>query len=249
MTQAPQPAPNRKEDGSIDPSVTKPIPSPAVWADRQLEERLLRTLDDGDRDTVANLVTVHFSLHQWDVVRHLVTTYANMADQLNDVKRVRDQLSLNCDFLQTHLDEVHNALCPGQDGTWQMRAEQAAAAAAVAGQSSGADVIRSIERARDQWEAMFHEIDQCKRRMTAAYDRCVNPKELLARFSQALAAHEALITQVVAVLRKMDAMGGVEESRQQVAQAGVAVLETFDVLMRLMNQIDPDHEGDDGDDK
>lgn len=44
-------------------------------------------------------------------------------------KRRVDQLALNCKWLVDKIDRIHAALCPGQHGTWQQRAEQAVKAA------------------------------------------------------------------------------------------------------------------------
>ena len=47
----------------------------------------------------------------------------------NDTEQRIKQLSLNADWLRERIDEIHAALCPGQNGTWQQRAEQAVTAA------------------------------------------------------------------------------------------------------------------------
>ena len=44
-------------------------------------------------------------------------------------KRRADQLGLNCSWLIDKIDRIHAAMCPGQHGTWQQRAEQAVKAA------------------------------------------------------------------------------------------------------------------------
>jgi hypothetical protein len=44
-------------------------------------------------------------------------------------KRRADQMTLNFDWLLQRMDTIHNALCPGENGTWQVRATQAVAAA------------------------------------------------------------------------------------------------------------------------
>lgn len=44
-------------------------------------------------------------------------------------KRRADQLELNCSWLIDKIDRIHAALCPGQFGAWQQRAEQAVKAA------------------------------------------------------------------------------------------------------------------------
>lgn len=50
--------------------------------------------------------------------------------QLRDSEKQRaDQLGINCRWLIDKIDRVHRALCPGQYGTWQQRAEQAVEAA------------------------------------------------------------------------------------------------------------------------
>lgn len=46
----------------------------------------------------------------------------------SDKRRIQ-QLSINCDWLRNQIDLIHDALCPGQLGTWQDRALQAVAAA------------------------------------------------------------------------------------------------------------------------
>jgi DNA-directed RNA polymerase subunit RPC12/RpoP len=48
---------------------------------------------------------------------------------LQDEKRRADQLGANCDWLIEQIDRIHVALCPGQRGTWQQRADQAVKAA------------------------------------------------------------------------------------------------------------------------
>jgi hypothetical protein len=40
-----------------------------------------------------------------------------------------EQLALNCRWLIEKIDIIHSCLCPGQNGTWQQRAEQAVIAA------------------------------------------------------------------------------------------------------------------------
>lgn len=44
-------------------------------------------------------------------------------------KQRADQLGINCRWLIDKIDRIHQALCPGQCGTWQQRAEQAVEAA------------------------------------------------------------------------------------------------------------------------
>jgi hypothetical protein len=39
------------------------------------------------------------------------------------------QLEINCTWLLAKINRIHAALCPGQLGTWQQRAEQAVTAA------------------------------------------------------------------------------------------------------------------------
>lgn len=46
-----------------------------------------------------------------------------------DEKARADQLGVNCRWLIDKIDRIHRALCPGQSGTWQQRAEQSVAAA------------------------------------------------------------------------------------------------------------------------
>lgn len=57
-----------------------------------------------------------------------VINTAKMA-RLLDEKRRADQLGVNCDWLIEQIDRIHVALCPGQRGTWQQRADQAVKAA------------------------------------------------------------------------------------------------------------------------
>lgn len=57
-----------------------------------------------------------------------VVNAAKMA-LLMDESRRADQLGVNCDWLIAKIDAIHAALCPGQHGSWQQRAEQAVAAA------------------------------------------------------------------------------------------------------------------------
>ena len=53
-------------------------------------------------------------------------------DPLNGLKALLvqlDQSSINTRWLLASLDEIHDALCPEQSGTWQQRVEQAVKAA------------------------------------------------------------------------------------------------------------------------
>ena len=49
--------------------------------------------------------------------------------ELNQIK----QMQINQKFLIGCIDAIHAALCPGQTGTWQVRAEQAVIAANTGG--------------------------------------------------------------------------------------------------------------------
>jgi hypothetical protein len=66
--------------------------------------------------------------------------------------RRADQLAANCVFLIRKIDVIHRCLCPGQRGTWQQRAEQAAEAALElearwkAGAASPVDVVTTRDK-------------------------------------------------------------------------------------------------------
>lgn len=242
MTQAPQPAPNRNEDGSIDPSVARPSPPPAPHfpdTSRINIEAVLAVLEnEGSR----------FQSLGYDGAAEAMKDAMSLIRELRDVKRVRDQMSVNCDFLLEHMDIVHDALCPDQNGTWQDRVRQAAEAATASVAVSPSGVLRSISQVQEQWGDLADDMALSMRRTLAAYDRCVQPAGLLKRFERAFRRHEDLIAVVADVLKKMDQMGGVEESRKQIADVGTAVLADFELLINMMNKIDPSPK-DDSDDK
>ena len=50
-------------------------------------------------------------------------------EEIEAEKSRADQLWLNITWLVDKIDRIHEVLCPGQNGTWQQRAEQAVKAA------------------------------------------------------------------------------------------------------------------------
>jgi len=55
----------------------------------------------------------------------------NNAGWIPDVTTVI-QMRNNFQFLMDCIDQIHDSLCPGRSGTWQMRAEQSVEAAKIA---------------------------------------------------------------------------------------------------------------------
>ena len=60
-----------------------------------------------------------------------------MADNtISSDGRALIQMGANVNFLMGCIDKIHDSLCPGKCGTWQMRAEQAVTAAKLISSNS-----------------------------------------------------------------------------------------------------------------
>jgi hypothetical protein len=59
----------------------------------------------------------------------IIQAWLDEEQLIDDTAQQIKQLQVNCQWLRERIDDVHDALCPGQIGTWQQRAEQAALAA------------------------------------------------------------------------------------------------------------------------
>jgi hypothetical protein len=66
--------------------------------------------------------------HLCDALKRLAVPKEDLLFGAAGEKRRADQLSLNNQFRTDKMDRIHAALCPGEKGAWQERAEQAVAA-------------------------------------------------------------------------------------------------------------------------